>query len=91
MGNLSAEEEIASRLIRRLDEEETIQVLRDLPERLRELSAKHRSFTKVRFRARFRLGTLIHSQTQRWDEIVDLQSETNRIIESGWFHFGRMY
>jgi len=52
MGDLSVEEEVANRLIRRLDEEETLQILRDLPERLRDLSIKHKSFTEVKFCAR---------------------------------------
>ena len=91
MGNLSAEEEIASHLIRRLDEEVTVQLLRELPERLRDLSAKHTSFMQVRFYASFRLGIPTCSQTQRWDEIVNLQSENGRIVESGRFHFGWQY
>jgi len=54
MNNLSAEEEVAYHLIKRLDEEETLCVLRDLPERVQELSARHRSFTEVRFPACFK-------------------------------------
>lgn len=56
MSGLSAEEEIANHLIKRLDKEETIWTLRDLPERLRELSANHRSFMEVRFNTRVRSG-----------------------------------
>ena len=50
--------EIASRLIQRLDKEETLQALRDLPERLQELSAKRRSFMEVRLCARLRPAAL---------------------------------
>lgn len=87
MGDLSTEEEIANHLIQRLDEEVAIQVLRDLPERLRDLSARYRSFTEVKSYPGVRLRIPTHSQTQRWDEIVDLQSENDRIIESGSLHF----
>lgn len=83
MDALSAEEQVANHLIQRLDGEETLRVLKDLPERLRELSAKHRSFTEVRFHAGCKQKILTYLQAQRWDEIVNLQSENNSIVESG--------
>lgn len=88
MNDLSPEEEIANYLTQRLDGEETLRVLRGLPERLQELSAKHRSFTEVRFHARFGLDILIYLKTQRWDEIADLQSENASIITSGQLNLG---
>lgn len=84
MSSLSAEE-TANRLIHMLDEEETVQVLRDLPERLHELSTRHRSFLEVRFHVHFKLGIFINvkPKTQRWDEIANLQSENANIVQSG--------
>ena len=46
---LSPEEAAADSLIELLDREEAVCILRDLPERLQELSARHRSFAEVRF------------------------------------------
>src|SRR5258707_908379 len=83
MSDLSAEEEIASYLTQRLDGEETLRVLRGLPERLQELSAKHRAFTEVRFHAHYKPNILMYLKTQRWDEIADLQSENSSLVESG--------
>jgi len=83
MGNLSVEEEVAGHLIRRLDEEESLQILRNLPDRLRDLSVKHRSFTEVKFQYSLKDQILTYAQTQRWDEIANLQSENGTIVESG--------
>lgn len=88
MGDTSTEEEIASHLIKWLDGEEALNTLRGLPERLRELSARHRSFAGVRFLVYFAYKALTQPKVQRWDEIADLQSGNADIVESCECCFG---